>query len=242
LRTDKLPPKNLFYFLYPGINAVGFLKDEPMEGWGVIFRTKDEQEWISQDDHVYINPNKNKQFSPGDRFTIYRVLDRMNDPKTGVFVGVQHYIVGVAEILEHETHFALARVVTSYREIRLNDRVIPFIQRSPKIVLTESKQGIDGRIINSEEQSEWMGAYNIAFVNKGKADGLAPGQTYSLFYRDQTAPHPKTKKRRLLARFDFGKILVLLTEQTTSTVLVTKSMVEVTAGARFGTPKPIQVK
>ena len=97
----------------------------------------------------------------------------------------------------------------------VNDILLPYEQRSPKIQLIPGKDDIDGKIFMAEEGTKMFGDNMVAFINKGSEDGIQTGQTYAIY-----------EEYRIEAKLDFvdfGSLLVLHTEETTATVLILRS-------------------
>jgi len=149
------------------------------------------------------------------------------------YLGFQHYFTGLVEIIRDEKRYAVAKIVNNYRTIQINDKLTPYEYRSPRITLKESKAGISGKIISSEEQMLLFGDYAIAFIDKGSRDGIAPGQIYSLFTREKARLNPKDKNDTPLIPFDFGTILVLMADETTATGIITGTSRAISPGTRF---------
>lgn len=215
--SQKQPP----YYLYSAIERVGFIKKEPAVPHGSIFKVKDDKTLISKGDIVYIRQNESRSFTPGDKYTVYRTQP-IRDNKTKTYIGIQHYLTGVVEITKKESHFTVATVVQSFRSIEINDFLMPHKQRLPKITLIENKKGLNGKIILSEEHESIIGDNTIAFIDKGKKDGVKQGQWYGIYYEDVSPAH-----------VDFGTLLILHTERTTSTVLITSSEKSIYPGTRI---------
>ena len=230
------PIKSRYYY-YPAINTVGFIREEPVSHAGAIFKVKEGKVMISVGDSVYIRPSGNVTLKPGDRFTVLRTLypDKDKDPKA--FIGVQHYLLGMVEITQVEPEFATASVLQSFRHIELNDLLIPHEPRSPKIMLTESKEGLNGRIISAEERQS-MFADTVVFIDKGRKDGIKVGQSYSIYYQEKEYLDPKGKESIMLSPVNIGKILVLRTEEATATAIVTTADKAIHPGATIRTPSP----
>jgi len=162
------------------------------------------------------------------QYTVYRTLDPLTDKKTKARIGLQHYLTGVVEIIKKEPRFAIAKVIRSFRNIAINDRLMPYTKRDPKIILTASRPGLNGKILLTEEQDSIMGANTVAFIDKGQEDGVEKGQSYSISYQE------KEKQNLLLTPVIYGTLLVLHTEPTTSTVIITGSEQTIYPGATFG--------
>jgi len=228
--------KEPLYYFYSSIDKIGFIKKEPVTPSGTIFEVKDDKEMISKGDLVYIRPNENTSFIPGSKFTVYRTLKPLKDRKTNSYIGIQHYLTGIVEITKVEPKFAVASVIGSFRPVEVNDLLIPYIKRSPQIILTESKKELKGKIIVSEEHASIIGDNTVAFIDKGNMDGVRSGQGYSIFYQEKKQLDPGTKGDVYLTPVNFGTLLVLHAEETTSTVLITSSEKSIYPGADIHFP------
>ena len=228
-------PQEPPYYLYPAIDSVGFIRKKPVSPSGTIFKVKEDKVMITQRDLVYIRPIGNMTFESGDRFTVFRTLKPLKDKDAKALIGVQHYILGVVEIIEVEPKFSTGRVLQSFRHIELNDLMIPYEPRSPKITLTESKEGLKGKIIASEQQ-QGMFADAVVFIDTGRKDGVKVGQSYSIYYQEKVRIDPKVEEDIVLPPVNYGKIIILRTEDTTATALITKAEKAVHPGAKIHTP------
>ncbi len=61
-------------FHYASIDRVGFIRKEPVQSLGTIFKVEGQKEMISTGDLVYIRPGNNAALAKGQKFTIYRTL------------------------------------------------------------------------------------------------------------------------------------------------------------------------
>ncbi len=225
------PPPEPEYYYYPAIDSVGFIRNEPVHPSGTIFKVKEDKEMMSQRDVVYVRPIGDVIFKPGDRFTVFRTLKPLTDKETKKLIGTQHYLLGVVEITDVQPKFSLGRIVASYRSIKRGDLLMPYEPRSPNILLTESKEGLRGSIFSAEEGQTIFAEHAIAFINKGREDGVQVGQSYSVYYQEKERIDPKAKEDVLLTPVDYAKILILLTEETTATALVIYSEKSIVPGA-----------
>lgn len=219
------------HYMYPAIDSIGFIRKEPVSPCGSIFKVKENKIIVSKGDLVYVRPLAKSTFQKGDLFTIFRILKL---PGKREKFGVQHYILGIARIREVWSKFAVAEIVRSFRDIGSGDFLMPYKARSPRIVLAKSKEGLDGKIICSEEHSSIFAANDIVFLDKGIKDGVKAGQSYSVYYQEKQAA-PRGQKPLLLSPADYGTILVLRAEKTTSTAIVTRAEKAIRPGAKIRT-------
>ena len=226
------------HYYYSPIERVGFIRKNPVEPHGTLYKVRENRNLIADGDIVYLAPAEGRKMSPGQRFTTYRALPPLKDAADGNYVGVQHLLTGVVEITQSENDYAIARVIKAFRAIRIKDHVMPYYRRLPRIELQPSQPGIEGHFIISEEKKTIFGEHDIAFINKGRSDGIKPGQLYSIYFRDQ---HTVTGsggegKKQLFTPVDFGQLLVLHTEENTATVVITDSEKEFAPKTRIRTP------
>jgi hypothetical protein len=234
--TAKPALDSLIHFSYAPLDRVGFIRKEPVAPHGTIFKVRETKEMINTDDVVYIRPEGNFILVPGKRYVIYRTLIPIKDLKTNTYVGIQHYLTGVLEITQVEPQYAIATVIAAYRPIRLDDKLLPYYRRLPQIIIKESPRGLEGKIITAEEHQRLIGDDMIVFIDKGKKDGVRPGQFYNVYFQDEHRIQPKSRQKTMDVPVDFGELLVLHTENTTATVIVTSTEREFEPGTKIRSP------
>ena len=233
---DTLRLVNLIDFQYAAIERVGFIRETPVASHGTIFKVEGRMTMISSGDLVYIRPAKDATLEPGDKFTIYRTLNPIQDRKTNKYIGIQHYLAGAVEITIKRPEFVLARVVAAYRPIKIGDLLMPYQDRVPQFKMQESPEGLRGRIIVSEEHESIFGESTIAFIDRGKQAGVMPGQLYWIFKQEQYRINPDDSADVTLTPVILGELMVIHTEETTATVMITDSRDAISAGAQIASP------
>jgi len=228
-RKESEPPS----YLYSSLNRTGFIRKKPVAPNGSIFKVKDDKTLISTGDIVYIKPMKNSQLIMGRYYVSYRTMDPMAAEETKINFGTQYYLTGIVEVTEKNPNFVIAKVIKSFRNVAVDDLLMPYTERATKIVLKESRPGIDGEIIGPEEHSTLTGEYSVVFINKGSRDGIEPGQYYNIYYQEKARI---VKEPVPLDFVDFGTILVLHTEDDTATAVVVRSERNIYPGAKIHTP------
>ncbi len=191
---------------------------------------------ISIGDVVYIKPRPNFSLTPGDRYTLYRTLKPIKDRKSRKFIGIQHYFTGTVEIMIKRPDFVLGRIVAAYRPIKVGDLIMPYYRRVPQISINETPEGLEGSIIESEEHQEIFGESAIAFIDKGRSAGVEPGQFFWIYKQEKYRINPEDQRDVTLTPVVLGELLVLHSENTTATVMITDSRTAIRAGARIIAP------
>lgn len=227
------------FFAYSSINRVGFIRKPPVPPSGTIFEVQGRKVMISEGDIVYIRPQGDAAqgvLIPGSRHTVFRYMKPTDGEDSLNTIGTQHYILGIVEVTKKEQDMVIAKVLKSFRTIRVDDLLMPFSPRPSTITLQPSTPGIEGRIIASEDHLDLTGDYVLAFIDKGRTDNIAVGQQYSIYGQQKLVLENNEIEEKHLPPVDFGTLLVLHTEQTTSTVVVTNTAKAIFPGERFRTP------
>lgn len=232
------PPslEDLIHFNYTALDRVGFVRKTPVVSHGAIFKVLESKEMINIEDTVYIRPEGNVNLVPGKRYTVFRTLPPTRDPHNNAYIGIQHLLSGVVEITQVQPTYAIATVIESYRPIYLEDQLMPYYRRLPDVVIKKSPKGLEGQVFEAEDHNRLIGDNMIAFIDKGKKDGVQRGQFYNVYYRVSERIHPKKKERTMLLPVEFAELLVLHTEDTTATVIVTSADREFEPGSKMRSP------
>jgi hypothetical protein len=223
------------YFLYSAIDKVGFIRKPAVTPSGMVFQIMDGKVMAGTGDTIYIR-QENSDLPVGSRFLLYRTFGPIEDPfNEKATVGTQHYFTGVAEVTRQEAGYVLAEVVESYRTIQIDDRAMPFEEKSQKIYLPENTPQISGTVLRSEERMELMGEFTIAFIDKGRQDGVEEGHQFQVYSQERLKLRADDKETTLMPPKKLGTLLVLHTEQNTATVVVLTSTTEFGPGTKFST-------
>lgn len=232
--TSQVEARPATYY-YPAIDAVGFVRKRPLPASGSIFKITTDKEMAGERDLVYVRPKGSRKFKTGDRFTVFRTVS-LCDPETENPAGIQHRIVGLLEIGRVEPRFCAATVVKSFLQIERGDLLTPYTAKPTEIPLRKSEPGFKGKIIASEKRTMLIGTNDLVFIDKGRKNGVEPGQFYSIFHRE-TGMLDKDENQALpLTPIDTGKILILHVEEDTATALVTSANESIESGAALRTP------
>ena len=234
--ADKPELTNMLDFQFSSIDRVGFIRKDPLQSQGTIFKVEGQKTMISTGDLVYIRPADNASLAKGRKFTIYRTLKPIVAKDTNKLIGIQHYLAGAVEITIVRPDFVLGRIVATYRPIKVGDLLMPYDRRLPQIGMQPSPEGLEGQIISSEEHQSMFGESAIAFIDQGEQEGVRPGQLYWIYKQEKYRINPKDKSETTLTPVLLGELLVLHTEKTTATVMITDSRMAIQPGTRIITP------
>ncbi len=232
-QAEEAPP---VYFRYTSINKAGFIKKKPAESCGAIFKVDNFSKTISIGDTVYIRYKEGCKLEKGSFYTLFEYLEPTRSTSVNKEIGYQHYMKGVLKISSLKKDFATGIIIKAYRGINLEDRLMPYVEKSPQIEEVPSVSNMSGVVTIPEEHNMYFGENAIAFIDKGSKDGIKAGQYYSIYTLEKGKLEKGQRRAKELMPVDFAKLIVLFTEEDTATVLVIKSLKGVFPGTKFRTP------
>jgi hypothetical protein len=130
----------------------------------------------------------------GSRFTIINVGNELRDPDDGDLLGYMGHFAGTGQVLDtsktgrRDEPITHLQVIESGREILQGDRLFPaevdvgadFVPSAP------TNKDINGRVVAVVDGVYVAGKYQVLAVNRGKRDGLVPGNVLAIFDQGET--------------------------------------------------------
>jgi hypothetical protein len=224
-------------FYYGRMDRIGFIRKPPVQELGSIVNVMHDKQLVSAGDVVYIRPPESGrvvEFAPGSRFTVFRKLKPTADRKSDKTIGTQHYLLGLVEVTQNESGYAIAKVIEAFRAIEPGDLLMAYKESPREVLVSESTPDIQGTLIGTEEHNELVSTNTTAFIDKGEEDNIRAGQQYKIYI--QETKKGSDGKEMLLAPVDVGALIVLRTEKTTSTVFITETYGNIFPGQNIRTP------
>ncbi len=130
-------------------------------------------------DQIAVAPPRNASYHVGDSLLLVR-LDRDIVGWGGVVVPV-----GVARVTDIQRRQVLAEVLPNMQFGRIHEGHLalplePF--KDPGLVRpTPVEQGLEGQVIGQRDVHVIMGPQQIIFINRGRAEGVTPGDMFEVF-------------------------------------------------------------
>jgi len=221
-----IKPSDNPYYYYPAIQQIGFIRKEDVNPIGKIHKSEESQVLIAWDQNFFISPIKNHTFHLGEQYSVLRPEREVLFHRR--FMGDHYLILGSIEITGLRPRFVKGKVVESYKSIRTNDLLVPYIKRDPNIRIIEDVPYIHSDIIASEDDKSLIGGGDVVHINKGESHGVLSGHLFSIFVKNQKE---LTLSRRAVhedpaSDYAIGSLLILFTERNTSAALITTSTKE----------------
>ena len=213
-------------FSFSKIDHVGFIKEKAAPFLGKIIKAQDDNLMMAADDIVYIKQSGKGELIVGKTYQIVttsRVSEKINHD---LFKGVKHLIKARVKILEIKKDYTTGSITHAYRPVNNGDFIMEYYKRDPVLMVENNPEPIDARLICSEDNHLMINDYVIAFINAGSAS-VKPGQIYSILRKNKIKNDsiwPLKKENPIqLENLESGKLIVLHTEKTASTVMILSS-------------------
>lgn len=210
--------------------AEGFLLENQLEPAGTIVQTNHERLYVGQEDTVYTDIGASAGARVGDRYSIYKKMQKVQHPVTGDFMGYKILSMGNLTLTETAEKSSRALITKSYLEIGPGNWLLPYRDKRREVSLKAADRELDGYIVDSRMGNLTIGAEDVVFLDLGKAQGLEVGNL--LYVLRDVPPNPKYVTRDVgkLPKKVIGAVVVVDLGARTSTALVVKSAEELIPG------------
>ena len=231
VKQEKPIEKLIPSFSFSEMDRIGFVRKNAELPLGSVIKDQDNKVMMSSNDIIYIKPSTKGTLIPGKLYHIFNTspVEKKTKDQTS-FTGVKHLINAQIKVLEHKVTYVTAKVIKAYRDIHEGDMIMEYNKWESVLTVDETPPPINGKILCSEDDNLMINDNRIAFINIGSAH-VKPGQIYSVMRIIKTVDNsllPKDKKDQI--KFDnikAGKLIVLHTEDISSTVMILSSRYEI---------------
>jgi LysM repeat protein len=204
------------------------LANEQIKSAPYVFATRDSHVVISNGDTLYARGFQSPA-ETGTHYNVVRVGDALRDPDDNRIVGYDGIFTGSGHVTRGGDPATLIMTESS-RETEPGDKLfaggvdvpLDFIPSSPRVK-------INGRIMAVSDGVTIIGQYQVAVINRGARDGLAPGNVLAVlevggYVRDTV------DKGYLGGMSRLGAKNVRLPDERTGTFMVFKTFEEISYG------------
>lgn len=155
-------------------------------------------------------------------YGIFRPGKVYRDAVTEELLGVHAVEIGSARLTTTEGSVGQFSVLRTSQEVRINDRVLPNIERKIESIFhpgsPESK--VEGKIIDVVSGVNQVGAMTVVVLDRGKRDGLEDGHVLAIYQVGETVRDPVTGEWVKLLNERAGLLMVFNAFEKTSFALV----------------------
>ncbi len=215
---------------YPISSEINFVSTpEDVARYGVIVAGRIEQKvMLSEGDLVYVEFPEGVNAEIGSRYQSFATIRSFDHPVTGEKFGDLNKVTGIVEITEKADTCYIAKVVKSFSEIGVGERLRPLPIKLSKITLVPGHQDLRGYIVYSE--GPLIGDHVMVFIDVGKKQGVQVGNYFDILKEDVIPEREIIGRTRVFPPYKIGELIVLDVQENSSTALVLKSMKEIEPG------------
>ncbi|MBN1880415.1 LysM peptidoglycan-binding domain-containing protein [bacterium] len=191
---------------------------------------------LAFDDVIFVEGGPAQGLQQGGSYFIMRELHLVEHPVSGRNLGRMYHVMAEAEILCVNENVTSARISKSYGAVLRGDFLVPREEIPIPLTLgsppfdqcNPSSKKMPGTIIDAFiggpafSDAVILAKGDIAYIDLGSQDGVAPGDYFTIFTREANDPR--------LPRFVSGEIMVVKVYETTSVVVLTQSKTAVFLG------------
>lgn len=216
------PPTKIRLASYPEVYSAGFLTKE-IEGIGSIVGSREDRVMLSEGDWIYLTFQQGVEVKKGDRFTIFKVEGPIKHPTTRKVIGSKVLILGVTEIIEIDGETKTGLITLSFDPISRGDELTSYLPPPEEIAVKRVGRPLYGWIVASKKARVALSDGDVVYIDRGEGDEVKPGHLFQVVRRGGIKKDPRTKKEVKLPDDLVARLVVITTQQKTSTALITGS-------------------
>ncbi|MBP1751546.1 MAG: peptidoglycan-binding protein LysM [Geobacteraceae bacterium] len=210
----------------------GFLLEKKLSPSGHVIVTNYDRNMVGDNDFVYTDIGMNDGARTGDLFSVFNMMEEVRHPATNSFVGYRVDSLGTVRLVELEEKNSKAFVTRSYQEIVPGSYLMAYRGNRREVSLKAAANNLAGCIVSARNGNISLGNGDIAYLDLGMKQGLEAG---NLLYIVRDFKPPKLYTDREvgdLPKDVIGAIVVVETDENTSTGLIVKCTEAIYRGDR----------
>ncbi|MEZ4265053.1 MAG: LysM peptidoglycan-binding domain-containing protein [Myxococcota bacterium] len=219
---------------------VGYLPDRAFESSGQIKHSRESVTNFGQYHEVYLEFGKDMRVRRGDRFTIYRDLGKVKHPITKDVIGRRIKHLGVAKVLDADSHFVKALILQSYEEIQRGDLITSIFPHSWIVAPEVGEEEVLATLADIDDPVKFAGQYQYVYIDKGRNEGVRRGNRFIVERRGDGTWYDGPPRRTKMDDFPWenvGEVMVVEAFEETSLGIVSRSIRALERGDRLHMPK-----
>jgi hypothetical protein len=247
------PPEIIRLTIFPEVSSAGFITDK-MEGIGRIVGAKLDKVQLVAEDEIYIDFQKGISVKKGDQFTIFRVGDPIAHPvikkkKKSLIVGRKVQILGTAVITKtSEGRAQTALIIRTYDAMVIGDKLTPYFVLREELAVSTMEEPLYGWIVAGQVvgKLEFVEG-DVVYIDLGEEDHVRPGHIFNVLRRGAVVEYPVADNNKKIKDKDketvkvklpdelVARLVIIKTQQTTSTAVIVQTRFSVYVGDEITT-------
>lgn len=207
-----------------------FISPQMLKESGVITHSREEKIMLASYDEVYVKFKHLSAQRYQKKYTLYKILRKVNDPVTKKMLGYHVEVLGTARMIKLHRHVGTLRLDKTYKEIYRGNYVGRFYNHQVQVVSTAAPFNRAARVVAVHRYGfTYYAQHAIVFLNLGRRQGLKRGYRCQLVVR--TDPMKDLGKNKKFYPWEsFGDIMIVTALENTSMAIVTRSIREIEIG------------
>jgi hypothetical protein len=206
-----------------------FVTSNELSETGTIVNAHEEKVLLSSFDKIYLKFPTGHEVVVGEKYVIFRTMDKVIHPETQKVYGYMTQVTGIAKVVRKNKKICTAIVTEAYDVIERGQKITPFVKGFfRQITPVENKHSVKGVVLATQFQlTSLIGENELIFIDKGKKDGVEEGNIMHVVYRGDPLTGPDDK----LPEEQIAMLLILDVKNDASTALVTYALREIEVGS-----------
>ena len=226
---DTEPPPPVYY--YSRSEDAGFIAPDEWEHLGTIVNSEPPRVLLGRESIAYINVGTDDNVAVGDKFTIFRSSKIVLHPVTNKRVGYKVAVLGELEVTEVlGPKISTAKITKSQSEIMRGARIRPVEQFVQEVVVRKGTSSIDGYVLESKNNLQMSGMFDVVYIDAGKEDNVIPGNVFTIYQYPRKTKDLDTGQMMTIPKYPIGKLIVLNVQRDTATGLIFQSSRQIAPG------------
>lgn len=213
-----------------------FITRKELEQAGRITSSFDEKLILTPEDQAYVRFGAGVTPKAGQRYLVFEPASEVLHPVSHQPFGWRTTIIGTVQVLSVAEGVATVRITAAYAPIERGALVSPYTDRlSGQVAEKPNRVGVKGVIVASQlDEVSQIGASDLVFVDRGAADGVEDGNVFTVVRHGDPADPAGVREMdpKPLPDEAIGSLVVVDAREHSSTVLVTRSKLELAVGDR----------
>lgn len=173
----------------------------------------------------------------GDTYQVFHTTREVTHPSKPGGMGHLVEVLGMVRVTKVENGKAIGQITEAYAPIERGDKVAPFTDWGEAVEIKPNTKTVKAVVADTyEEYATTLGEYHLAFIDKGRGDGVEAGNTFDVIRNEDAVTGESFKGPDEIV----GRIIILDARDGVSTGLITMSHSEIMVGDRAEMRPPKQ--
>ena len=211
----------------------GFIAGSEFKPAGFVIAGQHNRRMFAADDVIYTDIGRNQGAKVGSRFNAFKKYGAISHPITNQILGYRVVPLGSIQLTEMAEKSSKGLVTESFLEIEPGAALLPYKIRKKEVTLQAPEFDLSGYIVETRTGIQAIAAGDIAYIDRGERQGVKVGNLFYVVRKVKVEIEYFSTSDYDLPVDVLGALLVVETNENTSTVLVIKSIDSIYKGDRI---------